>query len=281
MLKRRSGLGSLIPGADLPAEHAPDLAPIALIAVNPYQPRRVFEPGALDELTSSILQYGILQPLVVRLRDGGGYELIAGERRLTAARKAGLTDVPIVVRECDDQQMLALALVENIQREDLNAMEAAQSYRQLIDQFGLSQSEVADHVGKSRSAVANTLRLLALPAPIQQAVSDGAVSEGHARTLLAIDDADKQRALFKQTVEEGLSVRALEALVNPAPRATTRRKSKTSPADANLNQVQLDLQNALGTRVRLKPGSTARKGTLEIEYYTTDDLNRIYELLMR
>ena len=148
MLKRRSGLGSLIPGADL-AGSGPETVPITAIAVNPYQPRRVFAPDALEELAESIRRHGILQPLSVRPREGG-YELIAGERRLQAARKAGLTEVPVSIRECDNEQMLALALVENLQREDLNPMEAARSYYQLGEEFGLSQGEIAEVVGKSR-----------------------------------------------------------------------------------------------------------------------------------
>ncbi|HEX2951927.1 MAG TPA: ParB/RepB/Spo0J family partition protein, partial [Armatimonadota bacterium] len=205
--KRRSGLGSLIPGAELATETGPEFVPVAEIAVNPYQPRRNFTPEAIDELADSIRQYGVLQPLTVRRRDGG-YELIAGERRLQASRKAGLTTVPVIMRECTDEEMLALALVENLQREDLNAMEAARSYHQLIDDFGLSQTEVAERVGKSRSAVANTLRLLALSNPIQQAVAEGAISEGHARALLAVDNGDTRDQLFQETLKKGLSVRA-------------------------------------------------------------------------
>lgn len=279
--RRRSGLGSLIPGADLAPGEGPQLVPVTAIAVNPFQPRRTFAPEALEELADSIRRHGILQPLTVRLRTGG-YELIAGERRLQASRKVGLTEVPVIVRTCTDEEMLALALVENLQREDLNAMEAAYSYRRLIDEFGLAQTEVAEFVGKSRATVTNTLRLLALPAPIQRAVEEGAISEGHARALLAATPASRQEALFAETVAKGLSVRALEALINPQPKATTRRKSSPPPpADANLLHVQHDIEHALGTRVRLRPGSTPARGTIEIEYYTADDLERIYEVIHR
>ncbi|HOS42238.1 MAG TPA: ParB/RepB/Spo0J family partition protein, partial [Armatimonadota bacterium] len=174
MLKRRSGLGALIPGAELPTGSGPEFVPISAIAVNPYQPRRSFAPEALEELAASIRQHGILQPLTVRVREGG-YELIAGERRLQAARRAGLADVPVMVRDCDDREMLELALVENLQREDLNPLEAARSYQQPLDDFGLTQADVAARVGKSRPAVANTLRLLALPAPIQGALEAGTI----------------------------------------------------------------------------------------------------------
>ena len=278
-MPRRNGLGSLIPGGEFTENSTTEMAPISEIAVNPYQPRRVFAPEALDELAESIRQHGILQPLTVRPRNGG-FELIAGERRLQAARKAGLTSVPISVRECSDEEMLALALVENLQREDLNAMEAARSYRRLIDEFGLAQSEVAERVGKSRSAVANTLRLLSLPAPIQQSVEDGAISEGHARTLISVDDAGRQEELFQATITQGLSVRALEAL---AGRDATKPKRKprkdTNNADADLQHILTELQQALGTRVRAKSGSTITNGTLEIDYYSAEDLDSFYELL--
>lgn len=274
--RRRSGLGSLIPGAELSEGSTPEVIPITVIAVNPYQPRRAFAAEALDELAESIRRHGILQPLAVRPRTGG-YELIAGERRLQAARKAGLASVPVIVRDCSDEEMLALALVENLQREDLNAMEAAHSYQRLIEEFGLSQGEVAEHVGKSRSAVANTVRLLGLPTAIQHAVEDNTISEGHARTLLAVDTPERQAELYQTTVEHGLSVRALEALVQTAPKRRQRKTTTASAADANLQQVQQELQLALGTRVRFRAGSTADRGTIEIEYYDEEDLNRIYE----
>ncbi len=274
--KRRNGLGSLIPGAELSDEAGMvEFAPISSIAVNPYQPRKVFAPELIDELADSIRHYGILQPLTARRRDGG-YELIAGERRLQAARKAGLSEVPLLIHDCSDEEMLALALVENLQREDLNAMEAARSYQQLVDQFGLSQTEIAERVGKSRSTVANTLRLLALPDSIQQSVLDGAFSEGHARAILSVDDDVRQQALFKETLQKGLSVRALEALVHPTPRKSGRKRSPASAPDANLLAVQDNLQLALSARVQFKSGSNAERGTLEIDYYTPDDLNRIY-----
>lgn len=276
--RRRSGLGSLIPGAELSAGPAPELAPITSIAVNPYQPRRTFAPEALEELAESIRQHGILQPLTVRPREGG-YELIAGERRLQAARKAGLTEVPVTVRDCTDEEMLALALVENLQREDLNAMEAARSYQRLVEEFGLSQAEVASCVGKSRSAVANTLRLLALPAGMQQAVEDGTLSEGHARALLAVEQPERREALFNATLTEGLSVRALEARVQPQPKQPARRARHAAGLDPNLAQVQTELQTTLATRVRFRSGSSASHGLIEIEYYSADDLERIYDAI--
>ena len=279
--RRRSGLGSLIPGAELSADGTAELVPLTAIAVNPYQPRRSFEAEALDELAESIRQHGILQPLTVRPRDGG-YELIAGERRLQAARKAGMTEVPVVVRECSDREMLELALVENLQRENLNPMEAAQSYHQLMTTFGLSQGEVADRVGKSRPAVANTLRLLHLPAPMQQAVAQGAISEGHARALLSVEHPQRQQELFRQAVADGLSVRALEALAARPPGKAARKAGPTKPTgrDPHLQDAQDALQRALGVKVRFLPGSGADRGALEIAYYSEDDLQRICELLL-
>ncbi|MHB0935860.1 MAG: ParB/RepB/Spo0J family partition protein [Armatimonadota bacterium] len=281
MHQRRSGLGSLIPGAELSAGSAPMLVPIATITTNPYQPRRIFAPEALDELAESIRQHGILQPLTVRPR-GDGYELIAGERRLQAARKAGMTSVPVIVRGCTDMEMLELALVENLQREDLNAMEAAHSYQQLVSEFGLSHGQVAERVGKSRSAVANTLRLLSLPEPVQQGVEDNAISEGHARALLSLEEPERQVALFKETVERGWSVRALEAQVSRSPRHVSKKpKEKKDGADPHLMQIRSELQLLLGTRVVFKTGSDADSGAIEIDYYSSEDLARILEILQK
>jgi ParB family transcriptional regulator, chromosome partitioning protein len=279
MPPRRSGLGSLIPGAGIHTGGGPEMAPVSAIAVNPYQPRTTFDDTALDELAESIRQHGILQPLTVRPREGG-YELIAGERRLTAARRAGLREVPVIVRDCGDEEMLMLALVENLQREDLNPVEAARSYRQLVDQFGLAQGEVAERVGKSRSAVANTLRLLALPDEMLAAVASGAIGEGHARALLAVEDTRRREQLFALAMEKGLSVRALEALVQPTPAARPRKQATAAP-DAELTRIQEELQAALGVRVRLRKGSTLQRGTVEIEYYASEDLERLYDVVTR
>ena len=282
-MKRRSGLGSLIPGADL-AHVDPEMAviaPVTSIAVNPYQPRRSFAPEALEELTESIRQYGIIQPLTVR-RQGNGYELIAGERRLQAARKAGLREVAVVIRDCTDDEMLALALVENLQREDLNAMEAANSYQQLMDEFGLTQVEVSERVGKSRSSIANTLRLLSLPADIQRAVAEDTISEGHARALLAVEEPQRQHELFRETKKKGLSVRALEKLVKAKPKATAKKSADASDnIDPNLLALQDEMQLELSLRVQFKPHSSMTSGTLEIDYYSSSDLSFITDTLRR
>jgi ParB family chromosome partitioning protein len=278
--KRRSGLGSLIPGAELTPADAPLLAPISDIAVNPYQPRRHFDPAAMEELTESVRQHGILQPLTVR-PCGPGYELIAGERRLHAAYKAGLREVPVIVRVCSDKEMLELALVENLQREDLNPIESARSYQQLQDEFGLSQGEIAERVGKSRPAIANTLRLLALPEKMQHAVEEGKMSEGHARALLSVDDPQRREALFAEALQQKLSVRALEALANAGQRRRARSAPTVPQSDANLLAVEYDMQAALGTKVRFRGGSSNDRGIIEIEYYSAEDLERIIEHLRR
>jgi len=257
------------------------MAPIATIAVNRYQPRRNFSPEALDELAESIRQYGILQPLTVRII-ADGYELIAGERRLQAARKAGLASVPVIIRGCTDREMLVLALVENLQREDLNAMEAARSYQQLVSDFKLSQIEVAERVGKNRSTVSNTMRLLTLPAPVQQAVEDSTISEGHARALMSVEDPERQVELCATAIKRGLSVRELETIARRPLKPVLQKSADLSPeADPHLLQVRSELQTLLGTRVVFKAGSTANSGTIEIDYYSTDDLTRVLEMLQR
>jgi len=278
---RRSGLGSLIPGAELSTGSAPILVPITTIAVNPYQPRSSFAEEALAELAESIRRHGILQPLTVRLVSNG-YELIAGERRLLAARKAGLPTVPVVVRACTDREMLVLALVENLQREDLNPMEAARSYQRLVDEFGISPVEVAERIGKSRSSVLNTLRLLALPAPIQQAVEDNSISEGHARALLSVDKPERQAELFKTTVEQKWSVRELETRAGKSTHPSRRLPTKSQDAaDPHLAKVRGDLQVIFGTRVIFKAGSTVHDGAIEIAYYSADDLARILDIIQK
>ncbi len=279
MSKRRSGLGSLIPGAELVPDSSQETISVHDIVVNPYQPRKSFDESALTELTESIKQYGILQPLSVR-HNGVNYELIAGERRWQAAKRAGLHTVPVVMRECTDEEMLALALVENIQRENLNAIEAARSYKQLSEIFGLTQHDVADKVGKSRTAVANTMRLLALPVEMQMAIAEGKISEGHGRALLAIDDPELRKALFTAIKSKGLSVREAEAIASSEPKTKKEPKKIINP-DANMNAVKDELQSALGTRVKFRPGSHAEKGVIEIDYFTQDDLERIYEVIVR
>ena len=295
MAKRNAlgkGLGALIPGADetpanqITSEIAPSLMgqshrqiieiSIDDIEPNPHQPRTAFDPKAVSELAQSIREKGIIQPVSVR-RFGSGYQLIAGERRFRAARQAELTVVPAIVMDVGtDQEMMELSLIENIQRENLNPIEEARAYRMLIDECFLTQEEVAEHVGKDRSTVANTLRLLALASEVLDALQAGQISAGHARTLLGLDNADQQIALCQQIIAQGLSVRRTEALVKALKEGITEKKS-TPPKDPNLLFLEEDLQRYFGTAVNINRRGS--RGKIEIEFYSNDDLERVLELL--
>lgn len=244
------------------------------ISPNPEQPRRYFEETALEELAASIKEYGVIQPLILK-KAGDYYEIIAGERRWRASKIAGLKKVPAVVREYDEKLGFEVALIENLQREDLNPVEEALGYKKLAEMLELNAEGIADKVGKSRPAVANAMRLLNLDEKTLELVKDGKLSAGHARALLAVEAEDVRLRIAERVVEEGLSVRAVEALVKKAslPPKATPSKIKTEGADVIENQ----LKEILGTRVRLKAG--AKKGKIEIEYYSNDDLDRIISLL--
>lgn len=244
--------------------------PIGSIIPNPNQPRLHFDEGKLAELTESIREHGILQPLIVTQRDGG-YELIAGERRLQAGKRAGLTMVPVVVREAGNQEKLELAIIENIQRHDLNPIEEAKAYLRLAEEFGLAQDAVAKKMGKSRSTVANTLRLLTLPVEIQRAVIEGKLSEGHAKALLAIDNPEKQRALFELIIKEELTVRETEDRARAvAVRSHVRTTRELSPEIVAKEEW---LTQELGTKVKIS--ARGKGGRITIEYYSPEELNTI------
>lgn len=249
-------------------ESNPTQAPIDSIVPNARQPRTVFADEPLQELAASIREFGILQPLLVKPIGDGRYELIAGERRLRAAKLAGLDSVPILIRSAGGQNSLELAIIENVQREDINAMECARAYRRLIEEFGLTQEQVADRVGKSRSGVTNTIRLLRLPKRIQDGLEAGQVSEGHARALLALDTAGQQLAVYDRILAKGLSVRDVENAAKPTlrKRATQRRKLI---ADPNLAAVEEKLSEHFGTPVSIGGGE------ISIPYYSQEDLERI------
>ncbi len=274
------GLGALIPGATKPAmldggdsEHEPQVA-IDRIRANPRQPRTDFDETALNELAASIRVQGIIQPLLVRPDGEGGYELVAGERRLRAARIAGLREVPIVVREVSDRESLELALIENIQRNDLSPLDEAAAYQHLLDDFGHTQEEIATRVGKSRPAVANALRLLRLPEPIKQEIARGRLSAGHARALLSLESADAQLRAARQILARQLSVRDTEKL------AGGRRAAEPPAArDPHRAALERELAAALGTRVRILP--RGRGGRIEIEYYSNEELHGLTERLSR
>ena len=268
------GLAALIPQRE---ESRPptDLA-ISEISSNPYQPRQAVNEKSLDELTASVAEHGVLQPLLVS-RGPSGWVLIAGERRLRAAQLAGLERVPVVIRSADEREQLALALVENMQRADLNALEEASAFRQLMSEFGLTQEEVAGRVGKSRPAVANTLRLLDTDPAVQAALRDGQISEGHARAIAGLADRGEQRALLHAVIARALSVRKTEDRVRQMRDGMPRRKPAKPAISADMEKLQGGLRDALGTKVTL---SRARKGgRITIEYYDDDDLSRLYDRL--
>ncbi len=245
------------------------------IKPNPKQPRVTFDEEALEELAESIRRDGVFEPVVVR-RAGDTYELVSGERRVRACIMAGLKTVPALYREVSDSDMLKLGLIENIQREDLNAIELAEAYQALIDEFDWTQEELAAQVGKKRATVTNTLRLLNLPADVQRAVATGAITMGHARALLALTSPKDQSAACRAIIAKGLSVRQAEKLATPA-----KPKSRTEqPRDPNIVAIEDELRQTLGTRVVLRPrGDDKSKGKIEIEYYSLDDLERILDLL--
>jgi ParB family chromosome partitioning protein len=280
-MARRRGLGkgleALIPAAETPASGLVNV-PLAAITRNPMQPRGELDPEALAELTASIREHGLIQPLVVTQQGPERYQLIAGERRWQAAKAAGLATVPVIVKEATPQQVLELALVENIQRADLNPLEEAAAYRQLVEEFGLTQEQVAERVGKSRVAVTNTLRLLRLPAEVQQALTDGTIHEGHARALLALPTAEAQVAALKTVMARDLSVRQTEELVRRlrAEPAEVRPKAPPSP---EIQALEEDFRARLGTKVQLVRGQKGG-GRLVIHYYSQEDLEALYDLIV-
>ena len=251
--------------------------PIGQIRPNPFQPRRHIKPEALEELRASIEEKGILLPLVVRRRDDDTYELVAGERRWRAAQKARLSEVPAVSREFGDQEMLELALVENLQREALNAIEEAAAYHQLIDKFGLTQEQVADRVGKSRVAITNTLRLLRLPEKIKQWVAEERISAGHARTLLALDNEQLQMAMVREIMGRDLSVRETERrvrrLLKPLERPT---KKQIAQITSETMDLQEKLSQHLGLMVKISPKSNT-SGRVEVYYTSLDEFERLID----
>ncbi len=273
------GLGALIPDIDLTKDSLNLQVEVDRIAPNPLQPRRSFDGARMDELAASVREKGIIQPLLVR-RSGEGYELIAGERRLRAAVKAGLREVPVVVREASNNEALQLALIENLQREDLNAIEEASAYRRLQEEWDWSQEEIADRVGKSRPAVANTMRLLLLPKEVQQEVARGRLPVGQARALLGLDREALILAAAREVIAKGLSTRETERLIGRL-KLGRGRKREVSISDPDLRSLIEDLQRSLGTKVRLVHRAKSGRGRIEIEYYSAADLGRIVQMMTR
>lgn len=274
------GLGAILPVEETVIErsHAVQEIPIDRIEPNPLQPRLDFSEEDLEELAESIRQHGLIQPITVR-QVGDKYQLIAGERRWRAAKRAGLTHLPAYIRTADSTEMLAFALVENVQRQNLNPIELALAYKRLMEECGLTQEQVAQYVGKSRPAVANTLRLLRLPPEIQKALKEGTLTEGQARPLLALDSPDLQLQLFHEILKKGLNARQIEALVaqhtTPRPKKTAREPSL---AELQLAELEKNLSYALHAPVTFKSRPDG-SGEIRIQYSSWEDLERLLELL--
>jgi ParB family chromosome partitioning protein len=255
---------------------SPNTVSIDAIAPNPLQPRTVFQPERLEELADSIRANGIIQPLIVR-RSGQNYQIVAGERRWRAARLAGLTEVPIVVQEVADRQMLELALIENLQREDLNPIETAHAYERLGKELGISQEEIGRRTGKDRASVANTIRLLRLPKEVQLLIAEHRISTGHAKAILGLSSVEEQIQVAEKVAAQGLSVRQAEKLVQEATAerpATGQRRHQ--PLDPNVRAAVEELERALGTRVRIVELSEQR-GRIEVDYFSQPELDRLYQ----
>ena len=290
-MAKKGGLGKGLDALflDNEAEVSSTLMTLRLSDIEPNkeQPRREFEPEALSELSSSIAEHGVLQPIVVRSLPGGVYQIIAGERRWRASRQAGLAEIPAIVIEADDNKVRELALIENLQRQDLTALEEAMGYRSLMDATGMTQEQVAQRLGKSRPVVANALRLLNLPDEVKKRLREGKLSAGHARMLAGVEDAAEAVSLAAEVEKQGLSVRELEQLLRKNRGAATgrspepARKAKEEPpfGDKLLRELQISLQETTGRRVKI--AKTGEGGTLEIEFFSESDLKELAEKLSR
>jgi len=285
------GLRALLDDSDLPENDRQSLSnessslgsisfvKITQVQVNPFQPRTDFDAEALNELAESIKLQGLIQPITVRQSGQNSYQLISGERRLRASKLAGLTEIPAYVRTANDQQMLEMALIENIQRENLNAIEVALSFQRMIDECNLKQEQLGERVSKNRSTVTNYLRLLKLPPAIQASIRDKEISMGHARALISVEDVDKQLYLFQEIINRGLSVRNVEELVRQVQSFGKGKKpAKASGMSFQYMKIQDDLASKFSTNVKLKLNEKG-KGSIEIGFMSDDDLNRILEML--
>jgi len=283
-LKAKTGLGrgleALLP--QMATDYSDEVIQIPTdeLRPNPYQPRQIMNDEKIQELADSIREHGVLQPIMVRKSAVRGFEIIAGERRFRAVISLGLPTIPAIVKEFTDRQAMEIALIENLQREDLNPIEIAEAYSRIVEHFTITQEELAKRVGQSRSHVANMLRLLSLPEEIRQSVSRGTISMGHARALLSITDAQSQKVLAKKVEEDGLSVRAVEQLVHRllhVSRETIRRESRRSDLSSVVKAYEENFRECLGTSVRIVMGKN--RGKIEIDYFSEDDLERILNLV--
>lgn len=275
------GLSALIPGREQPAHQKDKIIYISLeqIKPNPYQPRENFAQESLDDLIASIKEKGIIQPILVRATPIG-YELIAGERRLRAARSLNIKEVPAIIKEVKNEESLELALIENIQRQNLNPLEEAHAYKHLMDEFSFTQEKIGQTIGKARASVANTLRLLKLPLEIQEMLRRNLLTFGHCKVLLELQDSHRQQSLARQTVANGLSIKELEQLILPHHKARKPRaqsaKDLTSP---HLKAIEEELQQTLGTKVKILTNRKCK--TIQIEFYSDEDLERIYRQIKK
>lgn len=280
------GLGALIGGEPTVRPGKDELlqdVDIDLVRPNPEQPRTRFTEEALNELAASIKANGVVQPILVR-RKGQTFEIVAGERRWRASQRAELKKIPVVVKEVSDEKILEIALVENIQRQELNPVEEARAFRKLIENIGLTQEELAERIGKSRTMIATYMRFLKLPSEIQKLLEDETISAGHARALLMTEDMSVQRAVAKKIVDDGLSVRETEKAVKAGGVTTSSKGGKTKvkkELDPNFKLAETKLRRHLGTNVHIVPDSKGAGGKLEIEYYSVSDLDRIYDLILK
>jgi ParB family transcriptional regulator, chromosome partitioning protein len=268
-----------VAGGETPAQQTEQMVKISLVVPNKDQPRKNFDKESLDELTESIRQYGVVTPLIVR-KSGHMYEIIAGERRWRAAQAAGLKEIPVVVRDYDERLAAEVAIIENLQREDLNPIEEAQAYEQLMNEYGLSQEEVAARVSKNRTTITNTLRLLRLDPRVREMVVDGSISAGHARALLGLTNGDEQKALADIAAAESLSVREIEKRVKNFGKEKPPKKVVTQEDAIYFKAYEDKMQSLLGTKVHINRKNNA-KGKIEIEYYSQDELERLMELIER
>ena len=269
-----------IPAKEAEKKEEPSAGGITYIDINDIkpnenQPRKTFDEEKLEELAASIAEHGLIQPVVLR-KAGKGYEIVAGERRWRAARKIGIKELPCIIKELTDEENMLLAIIENMQREDLNPIEEAEGIKQMIDTYGLTQEQVSKSVGKSRPYIANCLRLLKLPAAVVGYVSDGELSAGHAKVIAGIDDESKQIQLAEDTVKYGWSVRQLEKLAKEE-KPAAKKPRKAAAKNANVKRVEEDLKAALGTKVTLN--QKGNKGKIEIEFYSKEELERLIEML--
>ena len=272
------GIGALIP--EKKEEEAGNIANIKIGAISPnrFQPRKQFNPERHKELVASIKEKGIVQPILIRpTKDGKGFEIIAGERRLRATKELGLEEIPAIIKKVSDEEALELSLIENIQREELNPIEEASAYKELIDKFNLAQEDIARAVGKDRSTISNTLRLLKLPKKIQDYVSRGTLSMGHARAILGIENEKQQIKIADEVAKKGLSVRETEGLVNRSRERKGVRQEKAK--DPCIRELEEELQRILGTKVTITQGK--KRGKIQLEFYTPSDFERLIKILKK